>query len=114
MPANFKLVSGDTGSKVMYACLNDDDGSVIDLTGKTAKIKWNNVSGVSVEKDATIITVTSGPLFTEYGSIKVIEYQFLAAEIYPGVMNIQIKIINADTSFITCLELDSIKVRLAI
>lgn len=114
MPAKFKLVSGDTGSKLVYACINDDDDAVIDLTGKTAKIIWKNAIGTLIEKDMTITTLTSGKLFNKYGGIKVAEYQFIAGEIFSSVMDIEVKIVDVGGAYIKSLDLDAIKVRQAL
>ena len=114
MAVKFKLVSGDTGSKLRYAPINDGDDSVIDLTGKTAKILWKKADGTLAEKDMTVTTITSGALFTKYGGIKVAEYQFTTTEIFSGVMDIEVKITDAGGGVIRSLELDSLKVRAAL
>jgi len=82
----YKLAQGDTGSKIRATCRNDSDGSLIDLTAATVHLLWRDAAGALVTKTMTIVGApTAG----------VVEYQFLAAEIFPPLMAFRVRITDA-------------------
>jgi hypothetical protein len=70
MPA-IDFVAGDTATKLRRTIKNGQDGSVVDLSGATVKIKWRIDGGTLVTKDMTILDAAKGR----------VEYQFGAGEL---------------------------------
>lgn len=98
---SYQFVSGDTGSKLQVTCKNDGDGSVINLTGATVKIKWKTAAGATVTKTMTVINAAGG----------IAEYQFASGELYEGWMNFEIEITDSSSKVIRNLSLLQEKVR---
>lgn len=101
----YQFVSGDTGSTLKVTCKNDSDNAVIDLTGATIKLKWKDSSSTLQTRTMTIVSpATSG----------IAEYQFLAGELFAGLMNFEIEITDSGGKIIRCLEIIAEKVRAAL
>ena len=97
-----QFVSGDTGSVLQVTCLNDSDSSVIDLTGSTVKLKWEDSVSVLQSKTMTILSPST------LGKAK---YQFAATELFPELMYFEIEIIDGAGDIIKNLILIPIRVR---
>ncbi len=89
------FVSGDTGSKLEVTCKDDDTGVVIDLTGSTVKLKWDDAAGVLQTKTMTITDAVNG----------IAEYQFLASELFPRQMKFEVEITDAAAKVLHNIEL---------
>ena len=89
------FVSGDTGSKLEVTCKDDDTGVVIDLTGSTVKLKWDDVAGALQTKTMTITDATNG----------IVEYQFLATELIAPQMKFEVEITDSGGFVLHSLEL---------
>lgn len=88
------LVTGDTGSKLQVTCKDNDSGAVIDLTGATVTLRWQNKLGVVQNKTMTITNAAGG----------VAEYEFLAGEISYPKMSFEVRIVDSGGKEITNLE----------
>lgn len=88
------FVSGDTGSKLEVTCKDDDTGAVIDLTGSTVKLKWNNKAGILQTKTMTITDDVGG----------VAEYQFLTDELTAKQMKFEVEITDSGSNVLRNLE----------
>lgn len=89
------FVEGDTGSKFVHTCKDDDTDSPINLTGSTVLLRWKNAAGTIVEKTMTITDAANG----------VVEYQFLANELFSPQMTFEVKITNSSSNVLHSLEL---------
>jgi len=96
-----EFVEADTGSKLEVTCKNDADQSVIDLTGATVKIRWNNAASVLQERNMTITNAAAG----------VAEYQFASGELEKGRVSYEIEITDSGGGIIKCLNLLPVLVR---
>lgn len=74
--ANYDLVAGDGGSKLRVTIRDSQSGELIDLTGKTIKVRYAINGGVLQQRDMTALNQT-----TSKGQA---EYQFLAADLTAG------------------------------
>lgn len=104
MAGTYQFVAGDTGSILEVTCLNDSDNTAINLSGCTVTLQWKAVGGVRVSKTMTITDAAGG----------VAEYQFLANELYHGVMKFEIKITDVNSKVIRSLDLLEETVRRAL
>ena len=91
----FKLAQGDTGSKLRATCKNDNDGTVIDLTGATVHLLWRDAAAALVTKQMTIVGAPASG---------VAEYQFAAAELFPPRMAFRVRITDAGGKILHNLE----------
>ena len=89
------FVSGDTGSKLEVTCKDDDTGVVINLTGSTVKLKWDDAAGVLQTKTMTITDAVNG----------IVEYQFLANELFPRQMKFEVEITDSGSKVLHSIEL---------
>lgn len=89
------FVSGDTGSKLEVTCKRDDTGAVIDLTGSTVKLKWDDAAGALQTKAMTITDAANG----------IAEYQFLANELFAQQMKFEVEITDSGGKVLHSLEL---------
>lgn len=69
----YDLVSGDGGSKLRVTITDSASGELIDLTGKTVKLRYSLNGGTTQQRDMTLLNQT-----TSKGQA---EYQFLAADL---------------------------------
>ena len=99
MPNEF--VEADTGSKLEVTCKNDDDKSVIDLTGATVKIRWKNLAGSVQEKAMTVTNAAGG----------VAEYEFAASELEEHRQAHEIEITDSGGKVITSLNPVTVTIR---
>ena len=72
-----EFVEGDSGSVLRVTCKNNSDKVVIDLTGKSVKLRFQIDSGTVAEKAMTVVLPATG------GKA---DYQFLTSELVAGVM----------------------------
>lgn len=101
----YQFVSGDTGSTLKVTCKNDGDSTIIDLTGATVKLRWKDSSSTLQTRTMSIVNpATSG----------IAEYQFLAGELFAGLMNFEVEITDSGGKIIRCLEIIAEKVRAAL
>ena len=96
-----EFVQDDTGSKLEVTCQNDDDKSVIDLTGATVKARWKDKAGTVVEKTMSVTDAAAG----------VAEYQFATGELEAGTTGYEIEITDAQGGIIKNLNLLLINIR---
>lgn len=76
------FVSDDTGSKFVATCRDAND-TVIDLTGATANLKWNDEEGTLVSK---AMTIESPPTDGK------VSYTFLTGELFDPGMSLEIEL----------------------
>ena len=89
------LISGDTGSKLVVTCKDNETQATIDLTGATVKLRFSIDGAAVAEKTMTIQTpATAGKA----------EYQFLSADLVAGTMQAEVQITDAGGKIITSLE----------
>lgn len=74
--ANYDLVAGDGGSKLLVTITDSKTGELIGLTGKTIKVRYAINGGTLQQRDMTALNQT-----TSKGQA---EYQFLAADLTAG------------------------------
>ena len=96
-----EFVQDDSGSKLEITCQNDDDKSVIDLTGATVKARWKDKAGTVVEKTMTVTDAASG----------IAEYQFATGELEAGTTGFEIEITDAQGGIIKNLNLLLVNIR---
>ncbi len=101
MAKGFPFTEGDTGSVLRITCRNYD-GSVIDLTGATVKIRWKNKAGTLVSKSMAIVGAPSNG---------VVEYQFAAGELLAPKMELGYRITDSSGNTISSSKLDVVLVR---
>ena len=71
------LVTGDTGSIFQVTCTDASTGQVIDLTGATVRLRWEDDTGTVQTRIMGVTDAVNG----------VAEYQFAAGEIiYPRMV----------------------------
>lgn len=100
MPVEF--VAGDTGSKLIANCKNNEMKAVLDLTGATVKVKYRISGGALQTKSMSILSpATNGKA----------EYLFLAGELTSGYMQGEIEITDASGKVITSLDPFVLEVR---
>ena len=99
MTASF--VAGDTGSILQTTCKNED-GSIIDLTGATVRVKWKAVDGVLQSRTMTVVGAPAGG---------VVNYQFAAGELYAARMRFEIEITDSGGRVLRSLQLLEEEVR---
>ncbi len=92
-----EFVAGDTGSVYRVTCKNNQDGSVISLSGATAvKLNFKIDSGTTKTPD---MTITNPP-----GTDGVAEYQFVSGDLVAGRMQAAVEITDSTAKVITELE----------
>jgi hypothetical protein len=74
--AMYDLVSGDGGSKLRVTIVDGAAKTPVDLTGKTAQLRYSINAGTTVEKTMTVLNQT-----TNKGQA---EYAFLASDLSAG------------------------------
>jgi hypothetical protein len=74
--ANYELVAGDGGSTLRVSILDSLSSDLVDLTGKTAQLRYSINGGATVEKSMAVLNQT-----TNKGQA---EYQFAVADITMG------------------------------
>ncbi len=95
------LVTGDTGSKYQITASDNETGAVIDLTGATLRLRWEDETGTVQTRTMTTLVATDGTA----------EYQFLAGEIISGTMRFETEITDSSGYVISSLDLISLVVR---
>lgn len=93
MPNEF--VSGDRGGKVVAVCRDNNTQLVIDLTSKTAQLRYKIDGGALVTKTMTVQTP---------GTLGKAEYQFAAADLTPGTMEAEVRIQPGQADQMTSLH----------
>jgi hypothetical protein len=79
------FVSGDTASTLLVTC-KDGDGTAVNLTGCTVKLRWQEATGTVADRTMTIVSASEGT----------VSYKFLADELYAPSMSFEVKITDAD------------------
>ena len=74
--ADYDLVAGDGASAITITILDTLSKTPINLTGKTAQLRWSLNSGITVEKSMTVLDQVQ---FTGQ-----VQYQFLAVDLPVG------------------------------
>lgn len=98
---DYRLVAGDTGCLLRVSCTNDDDGSVIDLTGAAVTLKWKDSAGMVVSRTMTAVApATQG----------IAEYLFAASELIAPAMRFEIQI-SLSGRIVRSLDLIDLPVR---
>ncbi len=95
------MVTGDTGTKYKITATDDQTGAVINLTGATVRLRWEDETGTVQTRVMTILVATAGTA----------EYQFLAGEIISGTMRFETEITDSSGYVISSLDLTSLVVR---
>lgn len=70
---NYDLVVGDGGSKLVVTIKDSSTGEMVDLTGKTVKVRYAINGGTLQQRDMTVLNQT-----TNKGQA---EYQFLTTDL---------------------------------
>jgi len=94
------MVTGDTGSKLVVTCNDNDTSSVIDLTGASVVLRWEG--DTQVESRAMTITDAANG---------VAEYKFAAGEIIAPKMRFEVEITAGNGDIITNTALIELVVR---
>ena len=96
MAQTYSFVEGDTGSKLRVTCRDNITRLPIDLTGATVVLKWNRPTDqVAMSRTMTIVSpAISG----------IAEYLFLAGELVPGLMKMEVKITDASGRILHTLQ----------
>lgn len=95
-------VAGDTGSKLVATCKDNETQALIDLTGATVRAKYRIDGGALQTKVMTVLSpATNGKA----------EYLFLAGELTAGVMRVEIEITDGSGKVITSIEAFLLKIR---
>lgn len=101
MSSIYDFVSGDTGSIYERTCKNDNDSTIINLTGATVKLNWKDSGGVKQTRTMTITSAVNG----------IVEYHFTATELFAGTMNLEVEITDSGGKIIKSLDLYPARVR---
>ena len=75
------FVANDTASTLLVTC-TDDAGAVINLTGCTIKLRWQEAAGTVADKAMTIVSAVAGTC----------SYKFLAGELFAPGMAFELEI----------------------
>lgn len=94
------LVTGDTGSKLKVTC-NDSEGAVINLTGATVELHWEDANGALASRNMTIENHAAG----------IASYTFAVGEIFSPKMVFEVEITDTGGKIITCTEKIELTVR---
>lgn len=94
------FVANDTGSTLLVTC-TDDAGAVINLTGCTVKLRWQEAAGTVADKTMTIVSAAAGTC----------SYKFLATELYSPAMAFEVKITDGDSFILKNVSLITVTVR---
>ena len=95
------LVTGDTGSVLSVTCKDSATGVVIDLTGATVKLRWEDAAGTIVSKTMTVTTPATG----------IATYQFATTEIFAPKMKFEVEITDSGGKIVSNLALIELTVR---
>jgi hypothetical protein len=98
---SYSFVSNDTGSILQVTCTKASDNSAINLTGATVKLKWFNPARTVVERTMTLVTPLSG----------IVNYQFLAGDLYAPAMSFEVEITDSGGFRTTVLDPIVVEVR---
>jgi len=99
------FVAGDRGAKIVAVCADNDTGIVIDLTGKTAQLRYKINEGTLVTKTMTVQSPGTG------GKA---EYQFDSADLTAGTMEAEVRIQSGLADQITSLNPLYVSIRAAL
>jgi len=92
----YDLVSGDT-LPTLRVSVKDEAGIAFDMTGMTAKFRWEGSTGI-VEKIAIVAT-------------DIASYQFIANDIIAPKMKIELEITTSGGKIVTATDLIILNVR---
>lgn len=82
------FVAGDTASKIRVSLTRASDGSVFDLTGYTARLKFRIGTGAVLTKSMDIVAPPTGG---------VVEYMFASGELTEGTMYAEVEALVSGT-----------------
>jgi hypothetical protein len=94
------FVSSDTGSTLLVTC-TDDAGEVINLSGSSVKIRWQDATGVLSEKNMTVTDGAAGKC----------TYKFGVSELFAPGMAFEIEITDSGSFKLTNVDLIAVTVR---
>lgn len=95
------FVEGDTGAVLQVTCTDQATGAVINLTGSTVALKWEDKLGAVVSKAMTVSAPLTG----------VCTYQFGVDELYAPGMSFEVVITNGSAKTLSNVELIAVSVR---
>lgn len=103
----YELVAGDGGSKLHTTILDRVTKETIDLTGKTAQLRYSFNGGATVEKTMTVLNQT-----TNKGQA---EYQFLTTDLtVAGTLEGEVRVQDGLSDQLTSVDTFHIAVRAAL
>lgn len=76
------FVANDSGSALQVTCKDKTTGVVIDLTGKTVQLRWEDADGVLVTREMVIVNGPGG----------IASYKFALNELYGPTMRFEVQI----------------------
>jgi hypothetical protein len=94
------FVANDTASSLLVAC-TDDAGAVIDLTGSTVKLRWQEAVGTIADKTMTIVSAAAGTC----------SYKFVDGDLYAPGMAFEVKITDSSGYILRNQNLITVTVR---
>lgn len=94
------FVSSDTGSTLLVTC-TDDAGGVINLTGSTIKLRWQEAAGTVADKTMAIVSAAAGTC----------SYKFLAGELFAPGMAFELEITDPGGFKLSNVDLITANVR---
>lgn len=101
----YEFVAGDTGSTLQVTCKDNATGAVINLTGKTATLRWKNAGGALQSAAMTIASPATG----------IATYTFTSADLTAGLTQMEVRITDTATSnYVTQIDLFTAPVRAAL
>jgi len=98
----YDLVAGDN-TLLEIRCV-DSSGNVIDLTGATVQLIWDDVNGNDVVADATVTDAAAG----------IVQYRFTNGQIYAPSMQIEVKITDGVGNVLRSTQTIDLTVREAV
>lgn len=99
---SYELVAGDTGSKLVVTCTDNQSQAVIDLTGKAVQLRYSINGAAVVIKTMTVQTpATNGKA----------EYQFGASDLSAGTLTGEVRLQNGASDQLTTVNAFYISVK---
>lgn len=90
----FKAVALDTGSTLVYSCLDGETRAAIPLTGCVVTLAWVDPNGSMQRRAMTAATPANGKA----------SYTFQAGELSPPEMAFDVHIVDSMGNELTCLD----------
>ena len=95
------FVAGDTGSTITVTCKDKTTGIVINLTGSTVALKWEDSVGTVASAAMTVSAPLTG----------VATYQFTSTQLYSPSMTFEVVITDVGGKIVSNLDLIPVVVR---